>query len=84
MLHADLLWLVLDQSCGGHMHACISASTCMCKFVEQFRVNEAILAGQPPMLASNLALHQDGLHTLQIPRCIYQHSLPCLNLSSEE
>ena len=28
LLHADLLWLVPDQSCGGHMHACVLALVC--------------------------------------------------------
>ena len=52
--------------------------------LEKLRANEAILAGQPPMLASNVALDQDGMHTLQNPRCIVQHTLPCVHLASEE
>ena len=45
------------------------------EMLQKFRVSDAILAGQPPMLASNVALHQHGV---ELPRCIVQQTLPCM------
>ena len=67
LLHADLLWLVLDQSCGGRMHACVLALVC---------AGVGAIQGHPGGSATHACKQCCSIKMVCIP-CKFQDALFC-------